>query len=278
MKFFELTRGISPLLISIPHAGTFIPDDLRATMTEMALETPDTDWHIPRLYDFAGAMGATMIAANYSRYVIDLNRPPDNAALYPGQAKVSLCPDETFEGQKIYKSGGGLDEAEVARRLKTYWQPYHDELAAQIARIKNEHGYVMLYDAHSIKGVLPRLFEGRLPDLNLGTAGGKSCAPDMGDIAFKTAKNGPYSAVLNGRFIGGYITRHYGDPAHDVHALQMELVRENYMDESNFEFLEDRAEKLRAVLTPVLQAIIDWGAKTYSPSRTTAAQGLNPKR
>lgn len=277
MKIFELSEGVSPLIVSIPHAGTFIPDDLKKDMTPEALRVPDTDWHMPRLYDFVSGMGATVISANYSRYVIDVNRPPDNAALYPGQAKVSLCPDETFEGAVIYKANPP-DEAETARRLKTYWQSYHDEMARQIARAKKEHGYVVLYDAHSIKGVLPRLFDGRLPDLNLGTAKGASCAPGMEQAAFSAAQAGPYTAILNGRFIGGYITRHYGDPAQDVHAMQMELVCENYMSEDDFQFAEDRAGKLRAVLQSVLESIVGWGALAYAPPRTTAAQGLNPKR
>lgn len=270
MSIFSLHEGNVPLIISIPHAGTLVPDEIKARMMNEALRLPDTDWHIPQLYDFAVGMGVTIVSAQYSRYVIDLNRPPDNAALYPGQTKVSLCPDETFEGEKIYQDGAEPDEQEIAQRLSTYWRPYHDELYRQIERIKQEHGYVMLYDAHSIHGNLPRLFEGRLPDMNLGTAKGASCAPAMEQAAYKAAQDSSYSSVLNGRFIGGYITRHYGDPAHDVHALQMELVRENYMSEDDFSFAEERAQNLRAVLKNVLQEILFWGAATYKPLRTTA--------
>lgn len=269
MKIFSLIEGNSPLIISIPHAGTLIPDAIKNNMTEDALPLPDTDWHIPLLYDFAAGMGATIISAHYSRYVIDLNRPPDNAALYPGQTKISLCPDETFEGRKIYKTGAEPDERDIAQRLETFWAPYHDELRRHIERIKHQHGYAVLYDAHSIRAELPRLFDGRLPDMNLGTAKGTSCAPGMEQAAFKAAQGSPYSSILNGRFIGGYITRHYGDPAKDIHALQMELVRENYMDEDDFSFQEDRAGALRGALKTVLQSILHWGMAAYTPPRTT---------
>lgn len=265
MKVFALTQGNSPLMISIPHAGTFIPDAMKNRMSAEVLRLPDTDWHIPLLYDFAADMGATIISANYSRYVIDLNRPPDNTALYPGQTKVSLCPDETFEGRQIYQTGAEPDEQEIAQRLETFWTPYHDELRRQMTRLKKQHGYAILYDAHSIKAELPRLFDGRLPDMNLGTAKGTSCAPAMEQAAFKAAQGSLYSSVLNGRFIGGYITRHYGDPANDAHALQMELARENYMDEDDLSFRADRAQNLQTALKPVLQSILDWGAFAYAP-------------
>lgn len=270
MTPFSLTPGDGPLIISIPHAGTYIPDDIKSVMTAAALRLPDTDWHIPRLYDFAADMGVTMISANYSRYVIDLNRPPDNAALYPGQTKVSLCPDETFEGEAIYPTGMMPDDAVIASRLSSFWQPYHDELRRQIERLKKQHGYALLYDAHSIKGDLPRLFDGRLPDLNLGTAKGVSCSGAMEQQAWNAVQGHGYTAILNGRFIGGYITRHYGDPARDVHALQMEIVRENYMNETDFSFADDRAGDLRVVLKSAIQAMLDWGAATYTPLRTTA--------
>jgi N-formylglutamate amidohydrolase len=231
---------------------------------------PDTDWHIPQLYDFAVDMGITIVSAHYSRYVIDLNRPPDNAPLYPGQTKVSLCPDETFEGKNIYKNGAEPDEQEIAQRLEKYWRPYHNELRRQIERLKQEYGYAVLYDAHSIKGDLPRLFEGHLPDMNLGTAKGTSCALAMEQAAYKAAQNCSYSSILNGRFIGKYMTRHYGAPVHDVHTLQMELVRENYMNENDFSFAEERAQNLRIALKPVLQSVLDWGVATYKPLCTTA--------
>lgn len=278
MNVFEIAEGASPLIVSIPHAGTFIPDEIKSQMTSQALRTPDTDWHIPRLYDFAAAMDATVISANYSRFVIDLNRPPDNATLYPGQIKFSLCPEETVEGDRIYKDGFMLSATEENGRLEKYWHPYHDELARQIERVKNNHGYALLYDAHSIKSVCPRLFEGILPDINIGTNKGKSCACVMESAAVKAAQTGTFSYVLNGRFIGGYITRHYGAPENNVHALQMELTQKNYMDEESAVFDDARANRLRPVLKGIIQAMLDWGAAEYMPSRTTPAQGLKPNR
>lgn len=268
MSIFSLQQGTSPLIISIPHSGILIPDDIRSKMTGAALLLPDTDWYIPLLYDFATTMGASVITAHYSRYVIDLNRPPDNEALYPGQTKVSLCPDKTFEGALIYRPNDYPDGYEEKRRLENYWRPYHDALRDEIARVKDKHGYAILYDAHSIKGDLPRLFEGRLPDINIGTAKGESCALEMEQAAYDAVQGEVYSSVLNGRFIGGYITRHYGDPANNVHAIQMELVRDNYMDEDGFAYVPERAEKLKPVLKNVLQSLVDWGAATYSPERT----------
>lgn len=276
MTVYSLKTGTSPLLISIPHAGTLLPDDVREKLTPEALFLPDTDWHIPELYHFVLGMNATVLAARHSRYVIDCNRPPDDAVLYPGQIKIPLCPLETFDGHKIYRGGQEPDAGEINRRLESYWHPYHRELQNQIKRIKEKHGYVLLYDAHSIRGEAPRLFEGLLPDLNLGTVKGKSCAPGMEESTFRAAEEKGYSAVLNGRFIGGYITRCYGDPAGHVHALQMELSARRYMNEETFEFDVEKADLLRPVLLGVLQSMLDWARGVYTPARTTPTQGFLP--
>lgn len=258
MDVYTLKQGGSPLVISVPHAGTQVPEEIAAGLTPLARALPDTDWYVDRLYaDFAERADVTLIRANYSRYVIDLNRPPDDAPLYPGQAKIPLCPDKTFDGRDIYQDGTAPDAEETKRRLTQYWQPYHAALAAEIARVKALHGHAVLYDAHSIRSEIPRLFEGRLPDLNLGTAGGKSCAGALAQAAFAAAQDKGFSAVLNGRFIGGYITRHYGDPARNIHAVQMELAACNYMDEDSFAFDEGKAARLRPVLEGVLQALSD---------------------
>lgn len=279
MDLFSLKEGSSPLIISIPHAGTHLPPEIAERMTNEGKAVPDTDWFIPELYaDFTASHDVTVIAANYSRYVVDLNRPPDDTALYPGQAKVGLCPDQTFDGQDIYKDGEKPDAAEIAVRTEQYWKPYHEELARQIARVKAIHGYAIVYDAHSIRAEVPRLFDGRLPDLNLGSADGKSCDEAMAQDALKVAQNSDYSAVLNGRFIGGYITRHYGDPAGDVHALQMELAQDNYMDEDKRTYDSVKAARLQATLGNVLNAVQAWANAVYAPERTTPAQGLKPKR
>lgn len=265
MKRYTLIRGTGPLLVSIPHMGTFVPDGLRHVMTEEALRLPDTDWHVDRLYRFAQDMGATMLMATHSRYVIDLNRPQDDEHLYPGQVKTGLCPLETFDGARIYRDEedepGGIEKL---NRVASYWLPYHETLEQELARAKARHGYAILYDAHSIRTEVPRLFEGKLWDLNLGSAQGAACAPEMAQAALAAASAGPYSAVLDRRFVGGFITRHYGRPANGVHALQMELTWGNYMDEEHpWPFLDKKAEKLQKTLKPVLQALLDWGKKRY---------------
>jgi N-formylglutamate amidohydrolase len=264
MQRRRLIAGEAPLLISIPHMGSFVPPDIKRRLTPEALALPDTDWHVDKLYWFAQELGASILMATHSRYVVDLNRPQDDQNLYPGQVKTGLCPLETFSGDAIYKDGDEPDEIEKVNRIASYWLPYHETLEEELARIKAKHGYAILYDAHSIKTEVPRLFEGKLWDLNLGSAHDKSCAPSMSQAALAAASGGDYSAVLNGRFVGGHITRHYGRPAEHVHAIQMELAWCNYMDETPpFLYRPEKAEKLQARLRPVLQALLDWGKVTY---------------
>lgn len=237
--------------------GTFVPPDIKGRMTEAALRLPDTDWHVDRLYWFAAEMGASILMSTHSRYVIDLNRPQDDTSLYPGQVKTGLCPLETFAGEKIYKSGEEPDDIEKVNRIGAYWLPYHETLEAELQRIRKEFGYAILYDAHSIKSEVPRLFDGRLPDLNIGSVKGASCAPKLAAAALQAASGKDYSAVLDGRFIGGYITRHYGQPQDNIHALQMELAEINYMDENYpYHYDEKKAVKFQAVLKGVLSALL----------------------
>ncbi|MDI1227899.1 MAG: N-formylglutamate deformylase [bacterium] len=265
MKRFNVIRGDSPLLISIPHMGTFLPPDVKQRMTPAALQLSDTDWHVDKLYWFAQDMGISMLMATHSRYVIDLNRPQDDQHLYPGQVKTGLCPLETFDGEKLYQEGEEPDEIEKLNRVATYWLPYHEAIEAELARIKERHGYAILYDAHSIRTEVPRLFDGKLWDLNLGTAHNKTCAPEMAAAALEAAGSGGYSSILNGRFVGGNITRHYGQPQNDVHSIQMELTWGNYMNETQpYLYRPDKAEKLQPVLKNVLQALLDWGKKAYA--------------
>jgi N-formylglutamate deformylase len=263
MDLFRFSPGSTPLLVSIPHAGTHVPEALYERLTAAARELPDTDWHVDRLYDFAAELGAGMLVATHSRYVVDLNRPPDDAPLYPGAHGTGLCPTTLFNGTALYLPGRVTDAIEVSERLDQYWRPYHEQLAAELARLRAEHGVALLFDAHSIRSVVPRLFEGRLPDLNLGTAGGASAAETLQERLFEVCKAADgYSSVLNGRFTGGYTTRHYGDPANSIHAVQLELAQATYMAEyPPFEYEETLAESLRPVLRRLLEAMRDWASE-----------------
>ncbi|NIA68961.1 N-formylglutamate deformylase [Pelagibius litoralis] len=262
MDLFEFSQGSLPLLVSMPHSGTHIPPELAARMTEEGLAVPDTDWHIPRLYDFLGDLDVSVIRATHSRYVADLNRAPDGAALYAGADNTELCPISTFGRRPIYRDGQAPAEAEVAQRRSDYWQPYHDRIAAALATMKERHGIALLWDAHSIRSEVPRFFEGRLPDLNLGTAEGAAAAPDLLGILTAVAREAEaigYSHAANGRFKGGYITRQYGKPDAGIHAVQLELSWITYMDEDPpFAFREDLAAKVRPVLSGLVQTMLAW--------------------
>ena len=250
---FRLVTGHRPLLLSMPHIGTHLPDALRRDYSEAALQLADTDWHLDRLYGFAHELGASVLMAVHSRSVIDLNRPPDDESLYPGRITTGLCPTETFRGEALYRPGREPDAAETARRLATCWQPYHAALRGELVRLKALHGRVLLWDAHSIASRLPRLFDGKLPDLNLGTADGASCAPAVQAAAADAAARSGFTWVVNGRFKGGYITRHHGRPVDGVDAIQLELCQSLYMDEqAPFSYREDRAGRLQ----PTLQAMV----------------------
>jgi N-formylglutamate deformylase len=252
---YSFTQGTLPLLISIPHLGTEIPPELQAGMADIASLKQDTDWHLDQLYGFAQAMGASIVCARVSRYVIDLNRPPDGASLYPGQTTTSLCPADTFRGEPLYLPGHAPDAAEQVRRLGAYWQPYHQQIRAELDRLKAAHGAVLLWDAHSIASLLPRLFEGRLPDLNFGTADGRSCAPEILQAVVDVAAQGPFSHVVNGRFKGGHITRHYGTPAQQVHAIQLEMSQLLYMrEEAPFSYEPAKAQTVQPLLQRMLEA------------------------
>lgn len=250
------------MLVSLPHDSTHIPDAIARRMTTPALATPDTDWHVAKLYDFAEAMGASVLAASHSRYVVDLNRDPSGAMLYPGADNTEICPLLTFDMEPIYKPGQNPDGAEVAERIETYWKPYHARLTETLAEIRSRHGVAVLFEGHTIRSQVARFFQGRLPDLNLGTAKGASVAPDLGARVFAVLERSPYSAVRDERFTGGYITRTYGRPAQGVHALQLELTWRTYMDEGPpYEYLPDRAARLKTVLKAMVQSGLDWAAQ-----------------
>lgn len=257
MELFRFKQGTRPLLISMPHVGTHIPDALSRRMMPIARSVPDTDWHLEQLYNFADELGASVLAATHSRYVVDLNRPSDNANLYPGRDTTGLCPIDTFAKQPLYRMGEEPDDTEIRHRVGTYWKPYHAKLQEELARLKKEHGSALLWDAHSIASRVPRFFEGRLTDFNLGTADGKSCRPEIGERLIEIAKAASgYSSILNGRFKGGYITRTYGRPTNGVEAVQLELSTITYMDEAPpFGYREDLARKVQPHLRMMLEAL-----------------------
>lgn len=235
MDICTLHRGTAPLLISLPHDGSAIPDALAARMTPEARRAPDTDWHVSRLYAFARDIGASILVPRYSRYVIDLNRPPDDVSLYPGQNTTGLCPTVRFSGDPVYLPGEEPVADEVAQRIETYWRPYHDALRDELDRVRDAHGRVLLWEGHSIRGECPFLFDGRLPDLNIGTASGTSCLPDVQQrIESALQAQSDHGWVVNGRFKGGHITRHYGDPANGIDAVQLEIAQRIYTDEASF--------------------------------------------
>lgn len=253
---FHFTKRSGPVLVSMPHVGLDIPDDIARHMTGQAKQLTDTDWHVDRLYDFLAELNCSVIRARYSRYVIDLNRGTQGEALYPGQSETELCPTTGFDNAELYHEGKRPDRTEIARRKELYWQPYHDRIAATLAEIKTQYGTAILWDAHSIQSQIPRFFKGTLPDLNLGTANGTSCAPSMARRLLKIGENSAYSTVLNGRFKGGYITRHYGRPKQNIHAIQMEISQINYMDETpGFTFQKNRADRLRPVLKNMIESL-----------------------
>lgn len=257
---FRFRQGKTPLLVSMPHVGTYIPPHMAANMTDAALRLADTDWHLEQLYNFLEELGASVLVATHSRYVIDLNRPPDNANLYPGQDTTGLCPIDTFERQPLYKDGAAPGEDEIAARTAEYWQPYHKALSAELQRLRQAHGVALLWDAHSIASVVPRFFDGKLPDFNLGTASGTSCAEELGrELAAIAASAEGYRTAMNGRFKGGYITRQYGKPSDNIHAVQLELSQITYMEESYpFRFDETVAQQVRPTLRQLLEAMLNW--------------------
>jgi N-formylglutamate deformylase len=257
---FEFKEGAVPLLVSMPHVGTDIPDDLAARLAPCAAARADTDWHLKELYGFLGEMGASVISARWSRYVIDLNRPPEDTNLYPGLSTTGLCPVDTFASEPLYCEGDAPNEQEVRARLQRYWQPYHSKLRAELDRLLAVHGRVVLWDAHSIASKVPRFFEGRLPDLNFGTASGTTCAPEMERAIVGLAQaQTDFSVAVNGRFKGGHITRHYGQPALNVHAIQLEMCQCLYMDESApFGYRPDVAARVQPLLRQLTGAALDW--------------------
>lgn len=258
MKLFHYFPGTIPVIISIPHAGINIPEPIHNRLVDEAKLLPDTDWHVERLYAFAHSLGVHMLVATHSRYVIDLNRAPDDHSLYPGKFTTGLCPVTQFNEIPIYKHGKEPDEQEIQERIKLYWQPYHNKLQDLISELSSLHQQVILLDAHSICSRVPLLFDGTLPDLNIGTAEGRSIESPLAENLIEFCQQSPYSIVYNGRFKGGYITRHYGNPAQGIQAVQLELAQFNYMQEVYpFNYVEETASQLQITLRGFVNILVD---------------------
>ncbi|OCP02889.1 MULTISPECIES: N-formylglutamate deformylase [unclassified Ensifer] len=259
MAVFEVKRGNSPVILGFPHTGTEVPRAVWDRLNDNGRILADTDWHIHELYD--GLLkDVTVVRATFHRYVIDANRDPEGVSLYPGQNTTGLVPETDFDGKPIWKDGQKPTDAEVAERLQAFHAPYHAALAAEIERVKSIHGVAVLYDCHSIRSHIPFLFEGKLPDFNIGTDMGKTCAPEIerGVVDITTTAKG-YSSILNGRFKGGWTTRHYGRPETGVHAIQMELAQSTHLaaEEPPFALDAGRSALLREPLKAILKRIED---------------------
>lgn len=228
--WLEIARGDAPLIVCFPHGGTAIPAEIEARLASPWLARKDTDWHIAELYAFVRNLGATTIRTAISRTVIDCNRDPSGASLYPGQTTTALCPAETFDGEPLY-AAEPPDEAEITRRRERWFDPYHAAIRAEIGRLRAEHERVVIYDAHSIRSRIPRLFDGELPQFNIGTNGGATCSPALWHEVATICSGSGKSHVIDGRFRGGWTTRHYGDPENGIHSIQMELAMRGYLTE-----------------------------------------------
>lgn len=260
-RSYELHQGDQPLLISLPHDGTEIPHSIAQRMHQHALSVPDTDWHTGLFYlPLAKALGASVIRPRWSRYVVDLNRPADGKPLYPGRTETGLLPLVGFDEQPLYRPGQEPTQVEQAERVECYWRPYHQALTAELARLRQQHGRALLWEGHSIRSVCPMFFDGQLTDLNLGTADGHSAADELlANLMRVLGQQARFSAVANGRFKGGFITRHFGQPETGMHAVQLEMTQVSYMDEAPpFAWEPERAAPAQAVVLDLLRTALDW--------------------
>jgi len=269
-SFIMVRRGEAPLLVSLPHTGTEIPAEFEDCLVSPWLARKDADWWIDRLYDFTADLDATIVRTAISRTVIDVNRDPSGASLYPGQATTELCPTTTFDGEPLYRSGEALSEMELAARRSRFFAPYHQAVSGEIERLRAVHPRMVLYDCHSIRSVIPRLFDGTLPHFNIGTNGGTSCDPALQRLVEETCAATPFSSVANGRFKGGWITRRYGRPEDGVHAIQMELACRGYMREPLGPVSPETwptpydpayAAPMRDALTRLMEGLVAWARR-----------------
>ncbi len=244
----------SPILISVPHDGSFIPEQIQCNMHGFAHNTPDRDFFVAQLFSFAKDFDISLLKTNISRYVIDMNRPADDSCLYPGKSTTGLCPTSSFDNKKLYIEEPTAED--IQQRIVKYWQPYHQIIKDKIAVIKEQHGFAILIDAHSIKSKVERFFDGQLPDINIGTNSEQSCSSEIENkIRAVLESQNKFSFVFNQRFKGGYITRNYGDPGNNIHAIQIELSQINYLDENNNRYLSEKAEILKTVLIRLVNSL-----------------------
>jgi formiminoglutamase len=274
-QWLTVTQGTAPVILSVPHAGIEIPAPHAGSLVSPWLARKDTDWWVDRLYDFASSLGVTLVRTAISRTLVDPNRDPSGASLYPGQATTELCPTTTFDGEALYTAANTPDDSEIARRRTAFFDPYHAALATQLARLRRIHPSVVLYDCHSIRSVVPRLFAGVLPNFNIGTYNGVSCSAGLTAAVEKVCDSTGMTRITNGRFKGGYTTRHYGMPARGIHAMQMELACRGYMREPDTalgpdnwppDYDEKFAARMREVLTRIVQACINFATGAAAPA------------
>jgi N-formylglutamate deformylase len=268
MLLWNLRRGDAPLMVNVPHAGRHVPDALAMRLTAAARDLPDTDWHVERLAEVAPSMGVTLMTATHSRYVVDLNRDPTGTPLYAGADNTELCPLRTFDNEPVHRDGQSPAQAELDARKAVFFEPYHAQLRCEVERLRRLHGHVVLLDLHSIRSEVPRFFGGRLPDLNLGTASGASCARELRQsVAGLLADANPFTHAVDGRFKGGYITRSFGVPQRGIHALQLETAQIAYMDETPpYAWEALRAAPFATLLERLLVALSEWRPATRSPT------------
>lgn len=257
MEVCTVTRGAGAVVLGQPHGGTYLPPEIAGRLNENGRKLADTDWHITRLYDGLSP-DATVVACTIHRYAIDANRDPSGASLYPGQNTTTLVPLTDFDGRPIWTDGQEPTAQDVEDRKDRFHAPYHAVLAAELERVRAQHGVAILFDCHSIRSSIPFLFEGVLPVLNTGTNGGETCAPQIEQTVDAIAHASGLSCILNGRFKGGWTTRHYGRPAEGIHTIQMEIAQRAYIREDPpWAWAEDRAARLRPHLMHMLEALSD---------------------
>jgi N-formylglutamate amidohydrolase len=280
MDLYDVTPGDAPLLLSFPHSGTGLPPEISARLTTIGRTSIDTDWNVDRLYGFAPELGIGTIASRVSRYAADLNRDPHDAPLYPGARTTGVCATETFEGEPLYAHGDEPTPDEIADRVATYWKPYHTALENELARLRARHGYALLLDGHSIWGSLPLLFAGELPDVNLGTNAGRSCAPRMTEAVAEALRPAYPSLAIDGRFKGGYITRTYGAPASGIHAIQIELNQRTYLADGSRIATDDvKAARLSSALRAACAALLAFQPTSLgTPATTVPAHSGRPSQ